>query len=162
MPDKFTHSITVMAGVADVYRIWSNFEFFPRFMHDIKSVTMLDARTSHWVMRGPLGTNIEWDAETTRQEENQRLAWNSKDNSAVKTSGQVTFQSLGVNETEITVTLQYDAPAGAAGQAFASLFAHPEKRVKEDLVQFKQFVESTDARIHGPRAAAGVPAKDKA
>lgn len=154
MPDKFTHSIAVTADVADVYRLWSNFEFFPRFMHDIKSVTVLDERTSHWVMKGPLGVDIEWDAVTTRQEENQRLAWNSKDDSAVKTSGQVTFQSLGVNETEVTVTLQYDPPAGAAGQAFASLFAHPEKRVQEDLEQFKQYVESTDARIHGPQAAA--------
>jgi uncharacterized membrane protein len=128
-------------------------------MHDIKSVTMLDARTSHWVMQGPLGADIEWDAETTRQEENQRLAWNSKDNSAVKTSGQVTFQALGVNETEITVTLRYDPPAGAAGQAVASLFANPEKRVREDLEQFKQFVESTAERLHGPETVKTGPVR---
>ena len=161
MPDQFTQTITVLANVADVYRLWSNFEFFPRFMHDIKSVSMLDGRTSHWVMKGPLGVDIEWDAETTRQEENQRVAWNSKDNSAVKTSGQVTFKSLGVNETEITVTLQYDPPAGAAGQAVASLFAHPEKRVREDLEQFKQFVENTDARLHGSQDQARTPAKSE-
>jgi uncharacterized membrane protein len=159
MPDQFTQSIVVLANVADVYHLWSNFEFFPRFMHDIKSVTMLDARTSHWVMQGPLGADIEWDAETTRQEENQRLAWNSKDNSAVKTSGQVTFQALGVNETEITVTLRYDPPAGAAGQAVASLFANPEKRVREDLEQFKQFVESTAERLHGPETVKTGPVR---
>jgi len=128
-------------------------------MHDIKSVTMLDARTSHWVMQGPLGADVEWDAETTRQEENQRLAWNSKDNSAVKTSGQVTFQALGVNETEITVTLRYDPPAGAAGQAVASLFANPEKRVREDLEQFKQFIESTSERLHGPETVKTGPVR---
>lgn len=159
MPDQFTQSIVVLANVADVYHLWSNFEFFPRFMHDIKSVTMLDARTSHWVMQGPLGADIEWDAETTRQEENQRLAWNSKDNSAVKTSGQVTFQALGVNETEITVTLRYDPPAGAAGQAVASLFANPEKRVREDLEQFKQFVENTAERLHGPETVKTGPVR---
>ena len=38
----------------------------------------------HWVMKGPLGTDIEWDAETTRMDENERIAWNSKDNSAVR------------------------------------------------------------------------------
>ena len=150
MPDQFTQSIAVLANVADVYHIWSNFEVFPHFMHDIKSVTMLDARTSHWVMKGPLGADIEWDAETTRLEENQRVAWNSKDNSAVTTSGQVTFRALGVNETEVTVTLRYDAPAGAAGQALASLFANPESRVRHDLEQFKQFVEGTAERLHGP------------
>ena len=161
MPDKFTHRIVVLANVADLYHIWSNFELFPHFMGDIKSITMLDERTSHWVMRGPLGTDIEWDAETTRQEENQRLAWNSKDNSAVKTSRQVTFQALGVNETEVTVTLQYDPPAGAAGQAVASLFANPDKRVRDDLAQFKHFVEHTHERLHGPKAAVRSRLKDQ-
>jgi uncharacterized membrane protein len=152
MPDKFTHSITVKSSVDDVYKLWSNFEFFPRFMKDIKSVKRLDDGTSHWVMSGPLGTDIEWDAVTTRLEPNQRVAWNSKDNSAVTTSGQVTFQPLGQNETQVTVTLQYDPPAGAAGQAFANLFAHPEKRVREDLERFKTFVENTDERLHGSAA----------
>jgi len=149
MPDKFTQSIVVRSSVDDVYRIWANFEFFPRFMHDIKSVTRLDDRTSHWVMKGPLGTDIEWDAETTRLDKNERVAWNSKDNSAVKTSGQVTFRPLDANRTEVTVTLQYDPPAGAAGQAVASLFANPEQRVREDLESFKAFVENTDQRLHG-------------
>ena len=153
MPDKFTQRIVVKSSVEDIYRIWANFELFPRFMQDIKSVTRLDDRTSHWVMKGPLGTDIELDAEATRMEENQRVAWNSKDNSALKTSGQVTFQPVDANSTEVTVTLQYDPPAGAAGQAFASLFAHPEHRVRRDLEQFKTFVESTGQRIHGTEAA---------
>jgi uncharacterized membrane protein len=158
MPDKFTQSIVVMGNVADIYHIWSNFETFPRFMNDIKSVTKLDDRTSHWVMKGPLGADIEWDAETTRLDENERVAWNSKDNSAVKTSGQVTFRSLGVNETKVTVTLQYDPPAGAAGQAVASLFANPEKRVREDLERFKEYVETTSERIRGPEPVSRGPA----
>jgi uncharacterized membrane protein len=150
MPDRFTHGIVVLGSLPDIYSIWSNFELFPRFMHDIKSVTRLDDRTSHWVMNGPLGADIEWDAETTRLDKDERVAWNSKDNSSVKTSGQVTFHPLGVNETEVTVTLQYDPPAGAAGQAVASLFANPEKRVREDLERFKEFVETTGKRIRSP------------
>ena len=149
MPDKFTKSIVVLGSVADIYRIWANSELFPRFMKDIKSVTRVDDRTSHWVMKGPLGTDVEWDAETTRLEPNQRVAWNSKDHSAVKTSGQVTFRPVNVNETEVTVTLLYDAPARAAGQVVANLFANPEKRVSDDLERFKSYVELTDERIHG-------------
>ena len=37
MPDKFTHRIVVLANVADLYHIWSNFELLPHFMGDIKS-----------------------------------------------------------------------------------------------------------------------------
>jgi len=150
MPDKFTQSIVVLGSLSDIYSLWADLTNFPRFMHYIKSVTMIDDRTSHWVMKGPLGTDIEWDAVTTRMEPNQRIAWNSKDNSAVTTSGQVTFRPMGTNETEVTVTLQYDPPAGAAGQAMASLFANPEKRVRDDLENFKEYVENTEERIHGP------------
>jgi uncharacterized membrane protein len=150
MPDKFTQGIVVLGSVSDIYSLWADFTNFPRFMHYIKSVTMIDDRTSHWVMKGPLGTDIEWDAVTTRMEPNQRIAWNSKDNSAVTTSGQVTFRPMGTNETEVTVTLQYDPPAGAAGQAMASLFANPEKRVRDDLEHFKEYVENTEERIHSP------------
>ncbi len=149
MPDKFTQSILVLGNVSDLYHIWANLENLPRFMHDLESVTMIDERTSHWVMKGPLGADIEWDAVTTRMDENERIAWNSKDNSAVTTSGQVTFRAMSANETEVTVTLQYTAPAGPAGQAIASLFAHPEKRVREDLESFKQYVENTANRIRG-------------
>ncbi len=150
MPDKFTQSIVVLGNVSDLYRMWANLENLPRFMHDLESVTMIDERTSHWVMKGPLGADIEWDAVTTRMDENERIAWNSKDNSAVTTSGQVTFRAMSTNETEVTVTLQYTAPAGTAGQAVASLFAHPEKRVREDLERFKRYVETTADRIRGP------------
>ena len=64
-------------------------------MQYIKSVTMLDDHTSHWVMKGPLGADIEWDAVTMRMDENERVAWNSKDNSAVTTSGQVIASHIG-------------------------------------------------------------------
>jgi len=148
MADPFTRSIAVLANLADVYQIWANFENFPRFMKYIKSVTLTGDRTSHWVMAGPLGVDVEWDAETTALDENERVAWNSKDNSAITTSGQVTFRQIGPNETEVTVTLQYDPPAGAAGEALAALFANPEKRVMDDLEHFKEHVESTSQRIH--------------
>ncbi len=148
MADQFTRSIAVLANVADVYKIWANFENFPRFMKYIKSVTLTGPRTSHWVMAGPLGVDVEWDAATTQLDENERVAWNSIEGSDVKTSGQVTFRELGPNETEVTVMLRYDPPAGAAGEALAELFANPEKRVQADLEHFKEHVESTSQRIH--------------
>ena len=148
MADPFTRSIVVLANAADVYQIWANFENFPRFMKYIKSITVTGPRTSHWVMAGPLGVDIEWDAETTRLDENERVAWNSIKGSDIKTRGEVTFRELGPNETEVTVTLQYDPPAGAAGEAVAELFANPEKRVRDDLEHFKEHVESTSQRIH--------------
>lgn len=153
MSNQVSQSITVLSTLADVYHWWANFENFPLIMKNIKSVEKTGERTSHWVMDGPLGSEVAWDAETTRLDENKRIAWNSKDNSTVKTSGQVVFTELGNNETQVAVTLTYDPPAGAAGEALAPLLANPEGRLKDDLQRFKEFIESTSTRIKGaPRA----------
>jgi uncharacterized membrane protein len=149
MSNQVTQDLTVLGALPDIYRMWENFENFPIFMQNIKSVKKTGDRTSHWVMQGPLGTEVAWDAETTRLEENQRIAWNSKDNSTIKTSGQVVFTELSQNETNISVTLNYDPPAGAAGEALAELLANPEGRLKDDLQRFKEFVEKTSTRIKG-------------
>lgn len=97
MTDRITKSIIVQGNINDIYQLWANFENFPRFMENIESVTKTGNGLSHWVMAGPLGQKVEWDAETTRLEENKRIAWNSKDNSDLTTSGQVTFNQLPGN-----------------------------------------------------------------
>src|SRR5512134_2455242 len=140
MSEQIVKSIIVKGAVSDLYHIWSSFENFPIFMEHIKSVTRVDDRLSHWVMQGPLGTRVEWDAETTRMEPDRRIAWSSKDNSELKTSGQVTFKELGANETEVTVMLHYDPPAGMVGEVVAQLFGNPEGRLAEDLRRFKEYV----------------------
>jgi uncharacterized membrane protein len=104
-------------------------------------------------MDGPLGTKVEWDAETTLQEVNKRIAWNSKDRSPITTSGQVTFNSLPNHETEVTVLMHYDPPAGMAGDMVAKFFGNPEKRVEEDLNNFKRYAEGMVDRTPAGKAA---------
>jgi len=147
MGKQVTKLIIVKAPLPAVYKLWADFENFPRFMKYIKSVTPTGPNSSHWVMQGPLGVNIDWNAETTRQEENKRIAWSSKDSKGVITiSGQVTFNSLPQGETEITVTVQYVVPAGKAGEAIAGLFSNPEERLTEDLRNFKAIAEGMPHR----------------
>jgi len=146
MPDQVTRDIIVKADVNEVYNTWANFENFPHFMKNIKSITKTGDRTSHWVMEGPLGKDLEWDAETTKLEPNKRIGWNSRDGGDIKTSGQVTFNQLPNGQTQITVTLQYVPPAGKLGELVANLFSHPEKRLEEDLNNFKAYIEGTHSR----------------
>jgi uncharacterized membrane protein len=141
MADQVTKSVILKGDVGKIYKLWANFENFPHFMQNIKSVTKMGDKWSHWVMEGPLGARIEWDAETTRMEPNKRIAWNSKDNSTLKTSGQVTFNQLSNHETEVTVMLHYDPPAGLAGEVVAKLFDNPERKLEEDLENFKAYAE---------------------
>lgn len=147
MADQATRSIIVQGPVANVYAAWANFENFPRFMKNIKSVTRTGERTSRWVAEGPLGKTVEWDAETTRLEPHTRIAWHSLDTSRIKTSGQVTFNDLGNGQVEITVTLQWVVPASMGGEMLADLLAHPDKKLEEDLRSFKRYVEGQTAAV---------------
>src|SRR5690606_22463805 len=126
----------------DVFSLWSNFENFPHFMKNLKSVRKLTDRTSEWTLSGPMGAPLKWTAEMTRFEDNKRIGWNTKDNNgAITTSGQVTFNALPQGETEVTVLMQYQPPAGKAGELVAQLLANPEKMLEEELRNFKAFAE---------------------
>ncbi|NLG73771.1 MAG: DUF1360 domain-containing protein [Chloroflexi bacterium] len=144
MGDVVTKSIIVKADPETVYRFWSDFENFPLFMKNIESVQNTGGKMSHWKMKGPLGKTLEWDAETTLLEPNQRIAWSTKDHGDgdLTTSGQVTFMPLPERgETQITVMLQYEPKAGLAGDVAEKLFANPEKMLDEDLRNFKDYIE---------------------
>src|SRR5207248_7409689 len=114
----------------------------------VRGVEVLDDRRSHWTVRGPLGRNIEWDAETTEKLENQKIAWTTVTSaakategwsggsaSAVEHEGAVEFKAApGDRGTEIVVRMSWRPPAGGAGVAIATLLgAHPEREIREDL-----------------------------
>jgi uncharacterized membrane protein len=137
---KAEKTIIVHAPVSEVYQFWTQFDRFPEFMNNIKAVTKTGDRMSHWVAKGPLGMSVEWDAETTMMEPNKRIAWNSRDNGDITTSGQVTFTELGTDQTEIHVVLKYDPPAGVVGDIVAKIFSDPQRELDADLERFTTMV----------------------
>jgi uncharacterized membrane protein len=134
-------SVVVNAPVEQVFNFWRNFENFPRFMDNIESIRVTGEDLSHWTAKGPLGTNVEWDAKTTSVQENKKIAWQSVDGT-IETHGAVTFEEVGANQTKVTVGLEYNPPAGALGEAVARLFSNPEHQLEEDLNRFKAVAES--------------------
>lgn len=150
MSDQITKSIIVKENPHRIFELWSNFENFPHFMDHVKEVKRESDKKSEWTVSGLLGTNINWTAEVTRLEENKRIGWSTKDrDGSVTTSGQVTFNSLPGGQTEVTVVMQYSTPAGKAGEAVADLLSNPEKRLEEDLRNFKAFAEGMHDREPG-------------
>jgi uncharacterized membrane protein len=143
MTQQITKSIIVKANITHVYGLWSNVENFPRFMEHIELVEKTSPTTSRWIMAGPVGMRIDWQAELTRQELNKRLAWNSKDHDGlITTSGQVTFNALSDRETEVTVVMNYAVPGGKLGQIVAEWFADPDALLTADLRRFKALAEN--------------------
>jgi uncharacterized membrane protein len=143
MSEQITKSIIVRGDVSTVYDVWSDFETFPNYMTYVDSVVKTGPRTSRWKVTGPLDINLEWTAETTRQEPNQRIGWNTKDHDGnLTTSGEVVFSELSDNQTHITVTMNYSVPGGKVGEVLAQLFSDPEKRLEEDMRNFKAYIEN--------------------
>jgi uncharacterized membrane protein len=148
MAEQVTRTVIVKGDPDYIYDLWANFDNFPHFMKYVKSVEKMDDRRSEWVVEGPLGTDVRWQAEMTRGERGKRIAWSSKDyEGTITTSGQVTFVDMPEHQTEITVLLQYDTPGGKLGEVAAQLFGNPEKRLETDLRNFKKFAEGENKPI---------------
>jgi uncharacterized membrane protein len=137
-------SVTVNASPEDLYRFWRNFENLPRFMSHLESVKVLDDKRSHWVVKGPLGTDAEWDAEIINEIPGELIGWRSVDGSNIRNAGSVHFEpATGNRGTEVKVVLRYDPPGGIIGAAFSKIFgADPAHQVQEDLRTFKQLIET--------------------
>jgi uncharacterized membrane protein len=59
-------TIYVAAPVERVYRFWTDYQNFPRFMHNVREVLQVAENRSHWVVAGPAGVPVQWTAEITR------------------------------------------------------------------------------------------------
>jgi uncharacterized membrane protein len=136
-------SITVNRPVAEVYAFWRNFENLPTIMRHLESVTVTGDRRSHWVAKAPAGKSVEWDAETTEDRENERIAWRSVEDADVYNAGTVEFMPApGGRGTEVRVTLEYDPPFGKLASKIAMLWREePGQQVQDSLRQFKQVME---------------------
>jgi uncharacterized membrane protein len=137
-------AITVNRPPEELYNFWHNFESLPRFMNHLKSVKQTGDGHSHWVARGPAGTEVEWDAEITEDRPNECIAWRSLEGSDVDNAGVVRFEKApGGRGTVVKVQMDYSPPAGVLGAKIAKLFGQaPEKQVQVDLHRFKQFIET--------------------
>ena len=141
MPQRVESSVVVEAPVSRVYEYWRDLENLPNFMTNVEEVRATGPDRTHWVVKGPLGAKMEFDAETTQEEENRALGWNSVDG-IVETSGQVRFQELGPERTRVEVTMNYaDPPGGRLGEVGSKLVSNPQVMVDQDLYNFKEIIE---------------------
>ena len=150
-------SVTVNATPEQVYGFWRNFENLPRFMHNLESVEVHDAKRSRWVAKGPAGTSVDWEAEIINEIPNELIGWRSVDGSRIDNAGSVHFTQKPQG-TEVKVVLRYDPPAGKFGAAVSRILGEdPEMNVKEDLRRFKMLIETGEVAT-----TAGQPSGRKA
>ncbi len=150
MPQRVHESTEVRAPLQDVFTYCSNLEHFPANMSNVEEVRIIDQETSHWKMKGPLGTSVEFDAKTTEMDPSRGIGWNSVGGD-VQTSGEVRFEETAPGRTRIDVTMNYaDPPGGKVGEVVADAISNPERMMREDLENFARKVERGEVELSGP------------
>ncbi len=146
-------SIYIDAPVGEVFGRWK-VESFPQWMSHVREVRPLGDDRHHWVVDGPANVPVEWDARIDHVIENREMAWHSLPGSSVDNAGSVQFRPEGEG-TRVRVTICYMPIGGEIGDAVArALGRDPKSEMDDDLLRFKQLIESGQApRDAGARRA---------
>lgn len=137
-------TVTINRPRAEVYAFWRDIENLATVMENIESVTTLDERRSHWVVKAPADKTVEWDSIITEDVTNERICWRSDAGAEISHSGEVEFRDApGGRGTLVTATIVYDPPGGTLGKLVAKLFQRePKIQSRRDLRRLKQLLET--------------------
>jgi len=137
-------SVIIGKSSQECYEFWRNPTNMTRISPMVESVTVLDERTSRWLIRSPLGTRIEWDSKITGDTPGQRISWRSVDGGGLYHAGVVRFEpATGNRGTLVSTSVHFRVPGGSAGVGLAKLLgANPRSEIREDLRRFKQLMEA--------------------
>lgn len=135
-------TMRVYAELDEVYSNWRQIENFPQFMSHVREVRKLSDTLYHWVVDGPAGIAVEWDAEVTADVPGELIAWRTVPGSVVHSSGVVHFEPDAYGDTRVHIRMTYRPPANAVGRTVAKIFgADPRRQMDEDLARFKSYME---------------------
>jgi uncharacterized membrane protein len=140
-PREVRQAIEVKASPEEVFRVWSRFEGFPRFMHNVIEIKKTAEDTYHWAAEGSLGQSIEWDSRVTHKIPGRMIAWRSI-TPGLENAGEVHIEG-SASGTRLFVVMTYDQPVGPIGKVVALVTgSDPVSMVRQDLDRFKRLVEA--------------------
>src|SRR4051794_38222284 len=71
-------AVTINRPLPELFAYWRDFANLPTFMDNVVSISPIDDRRSHWVVKAPGGKTVEWDSVITEESENSFIAWASE------------------------------------------------------------------------------------
>jgi uncharacterized membrane protein len=137
-------TITINAPVEDVFKFWTAYENFPRFMSRVLDVRPSSReRQSHWKVAGPAGVPVEFDAEVSSFVPNKAFGWRTREGAPVAHAGLVRFDSTDNGRTRVRIRMSYNPPGGWWGHGVAAAFGvDPKTSLDADLVRMKTLLEN--------------------
>ena len=150
-------TLLVNCSRQDAYRLFRDFENLPRFMNRLETVTVVDNRHSRWIAIGPMGRQIQWDAQITDDRENEYIAWQSLPGSDVQVDGSVQFKEAPAGRgTLITARLVFRPAPGRNSSLAKFLSKGANFALRQDLRRLEALLETgeiptIEGQPHGPR-----------
>jgi uncharacterized membrane protein len=145
--------IEIEASVGRVFDLVSDFENFPRWMSNIRSVERLDRYSTLWTAATAFGTDVEWEAVTTQFEPDERIVWHSV-RGDLDAAVEIVLSETNRGTTLMRLLLDYDFPVGisrAEAARAASIFGdNPRRQLEDDLQRFKRIAERSSQRFISP------------
>jgi len=137
-------AMTIDRPADELYAYWRDYSNIPKFMEHVKSVGDRGDNVSHWVVRGPRGMELSWDARIHNEEPGEMIAWRSLPGGSVDTAGSVHFRRApGGRGTEVIVNEKINPPAGRLGVSVGKLLGYdPEQLTRESLRKLKMLMEA--------------------
>jgi uncharacterized membrane protein len=135
-------SCTIGKDRNEVYDFASNPQNWGRFTHAIEVESRGD-RAFTFSLGKPAGIDFHSHVDVTDQQASEHIAWASADQ-MLEHRGVIRFKPApGHRGTEVSVALEYKAPAGPIARALAALVGwSPEQVVRESLRHLKQLMEA--------------------
>lgn len=139
-----TRAVTINRPRRELYRYWRDFSNLPRFMESVRRIDMIDGQRTRWIVDGPAGRTVQWEAVVTLDEPDRRIGWVSEDGGDIRNAGWVDFTDApGGRGTEVRAEIIYEPPAGRVGRAVAYLLQRePALQIRRDLRRFKALMET--------------------
>jgi len=141
---KFDGEVKVHREPEEVYKFWRQLENLPQVFEHLDQVAQVDERYSRWRAKGPLGVEVEWEAEIFNEKPYEMFAWRSLKGSELDTAGSVHFRrAVAKTGTIVRLSLKYNPPGGKLGAKIAELFGEDfEAETAAGLQKLKQILEA--------------------
>jgi uncharacterized membrane protein len=144
-------TIEIDAPLDEVFAWFADWEQWPHWMSHVRQVRSSGApldgprigERTHWVVDGPAGVPVEWDAVVTRFVPSQRVSWRTVEGAAVRHAGTLQFEPSERGGTRVQIRMTYAPPAGVVGHGIAALLGRdPRHQLDDDLARLKSTIET--------------------